>query len=157
MGGEDELLHARNALTQEIKGYGSWVSQYQVKVDRILADETPLNYDMERIGKNNLFFDSGTTITYFEQTLYDAVVGLLREKQKTVVLEGNCFTVSSENDLNQKLSQFPVLNFYFGNSLYQWHPRDYFTNDDIDSQYCLTIEKYHQNILGGTFMRNYNI
>lgn len=57
-----------------IKGSNDWSSQYNVNVTEIKVGDKVLDYDLEGLNRSSpLFFDSGTTFTYFKKDLYELV------------------------------------------------------------------------------------
>ena len=70
-----------------------------------------------------------------------------------------CFEMPSDPEKAKNVFKtFPPIKFYFEDLEYNWYPKDYFAPDlDKSTLMCLGIGMLRNVILGGTFMRNYDI
>lgn len=156
MNGESEELNAENAMTQIIPIRRDKQLYFVVNLNGILVGEEVLKHRFSLLNKiSPFFFDSGSNFTFFESDLYDKLVGLIRKQQKRQILFGNCFIKNGEESSEEVFQNFPLLHLDLEEAIYTWFPRDYFY--EAEDKFCLAFDEGIQNILGSSFMRNYNL
>ena len=118
------------------------------------------------------FIDSGTTISYFPNEIYDEIMkefnsicNKLKGKCgtfKNVENLGYCATFENEEDKKKALDEYwPNIFFYFEGHTYNLTANDYYYDyvDEIRSGACLGFEgeRASKITLGGTFMHGHDI
>ena len=155
----------------------SWNDQYKVDLKDIQISEESIGApESELKTKGGPFFDSGTTLTYFPRALKNSMTDAISsfcDADKVNRCGGlgykKCynFAPTKENPTPESFfDSFPPVSFLFDDGLgglsnYTWYANDYYFLDKEYSTYqswCLSVEEYSGGIiLGGTFMRNYDI
>lgn len=160
-------LHLPGAIKQTIlPSKLRWSDIYTVSLSGIQVNDFALHYDFEAFGQNpgQVFFDTGTTFTYFSDELYgkwkDAITlfcALAPANCAGANEYENCFDFAATNlTAADAIRTFPNTTFTFnGNVEYTWYAQDYFVRND--DTYCIGVKPLKDVILGANFMRNYDI
>ena len=91
--------------------------------------------------KFNIFIDSGTTISYINNKIFDEILELMKEECKKYEGSeacgkykyhsdfGHCFYFDSIDKLNYAINNYwPIINFYLDGYDYKWRPQNYVFN-----------------------------
>lgn len=98
-------------------------------------------------GENNIFIDSGTTISYFNKNVSEEIIHIMEEECKKFnkkeacgnfkydSIFGYCYYFNNTNDLNYAVKNYwPTIHFNLEGYDYRWTPENYvfnLTNDTI--------------------------
>ena len=143
-----------------------WKDIYVASLSSIVLEGENVQYDFKQFESSpgKVFFDSGTTYTYFSDELFDSwkksFSDFCKRAPKNCNGENeykNCYDVKQDNGgLEKFLSTFPPAVFTFNGKVpYYWYPQDYFSDTDVNV--CIGIKPLKDLILGANFMRNYDI
>ncbi|KNA09451.1 hypothetical protein SOVF_153530 [Spinacia oleracea] len=115
-------------------------AHYNVIMESITVAGEVLKLDIETSGSDRgAIIDSGTTLAYLPDDVYDKIVNTIFAKQPSIKLhtvdgQFKCFQYSGRID-----DGFPYVTFHFENSLkLKVYPREYFfALDDGDNKWCM--------------------
>lgn len=107
--------------------------------------------------------DSGTTETSLDQHFYSALIDELKaycERGEEECGRSSFFKVCFQKNTEEDVffSSFPSIFFYFAseNVQIEWKPEDYLFKQHSE-EYCLGVSPYIQNVLAGSFFKNYDV
>ena len=114
---------------------------FGVHVKSILVKYKKLKGYKENISYNYFHIDSGTTISYFSDNIFDEILNLTKEKcrkfnktdtcgkYKYNTIFGPCFHFDIINDLNYAVKNYwPTFHFILDGYDYKWTPERYILN-----------------------------
>ena len=134
------------------------------------------NYTIENYNRwgYNIFIDSGTTISYINEKIFDEILKIMNEEcnkfEKANACGkylyhsdfGHCFYFDSVNDLDYAVYNYwPIIHFYLDGYDYEWKAENYVFNISTKSKpgACMGINKsYGTKItLGSSWMIGHDI
>ena len=159
-------LHLQGTIGRTIESHLRWDDIFSVELSKIAIDNAPVKYNYNPLRENpgKVFFDSGTTFTYFSHELFaqwklvfDQFCRLKDSHCAGYTEFSQCYDFESKNlTIEDALRTFPNQTFTFNDDLvYTWHAQDYFIFSG--SANCIGIKPLKDLILGANFMRNYDL
>jgi len=166
-------IGAAGPLVEEI----GWIpysegNQYSIHLEKVTVNGETKSFQTAR----RPFLDSGTTDVFLETSVYEFVIEQLNEfckqegkcpGEKNTKGFDTCWIRPSDQIEEHFFSLFPELVFTFSGFDFAWHPAEYLSGysqgmkpnnpEQASFYHCLSIQKYGHTILGGPFMKNYNI
>ena len=124
--------------------------------------------------KYNIFIDSGTTISYIDNTIFDEILNLMKDECKKFGKikacgsysyhsdYGHCFYFDSLEELDYAVYNYwPIIHFYLDGYDYKWKGKNYVFNISTPSKpgACMGINKYYGSkiTLGSSWMIGHDI
>ena len=111
---------------------------YKIQINSIFINDEKLeNYSSE---ENNFLLDSGATISYFNNKIFDEILNKMLEKcnsYKTGIcgsyklnsILGHCFYFNNTYELNEAIQKYwPIIHFNIEGYDYKWLPENYYFN-----------------------------
>ena len=145
---------------------------YKININYIYINDKKLEAYSE---EDNIFIlDSGSTISYFNNKLFDEITNKIFYECKAFnksgacgdykydSILGNCFYFNNTFELNESIYNYwPIISFYLGNYIYKWYPYNYYFNITSDNKIgaCMGFNKVNKkrNTLGGSWMIGHDI
>lgn len=123
---------------------------------------------------NNFILDSGATISYFNNKIFDEILNKMRQicdsfseggicgTYKLSSILGHCFYFNNTDELELAIRKYwPVIHFNIEGYDYKWLPENYFFNISTNNLTgaCMGFNKMHRkrNTLGGSWFIGHDI
>lgn len=160
-------LHLKDARTVTVSSSNlRWDDLYTVPLYSISIGDLRVDYDYSKFQMNpgKVFFDTGSTYTYFSEELFSSwkknFDRFCKRSEANCLGRShyeNCYEVQkSDFDFEKSALSFPKVTFSFGEEKdFVWHPEDYLT--EIEGAVCVGVKPMKDVIFGANFMRNYDI
>ena len=144
---------------------------YKIQINSIFINDEKLeNYSSE---ENNFLLDSGATISYFNNKIFDEILNKMLEKcnsykngicgsYKLNSILGHCFYFNNTYELNEAIQKYwPIIHFNIEGYDYKWLPENYYfniSNKNITGA-CMGFNKIYRkrNTLGGSWLIGHDI
>jgi len=144
---------------------------YKIQINSIFLNDKKLeNYSEE---ENNFLLDSGATISYFNNKIFDEILNKTLEKCKSYKnricgsyklhsILGHCFYYNNIYELNEAIQKYwPIIHFNIEGYDYKWLPENYYfniSNENIKGA-CMGFNKIYRkrNTLGGSWFIGHDI
>ena len=144
---------------------------YKIQINSIFLNDKKLeNYSEE---ENNFLLDSGATISYFNNKIFDEILNKMLEKcnsykngicgsYKLNSILGHCFYFNNTYELNEAIQKYwPIIHFNIEGYDYKWLPENYYfniSNKNITGA-CMGFNKIYRkrNTLGGSWLIGHDI
>ena len=144
---------------------GSSSNHYYLSLDEISVGGQSLaiptgTFDIQSDGSGGLIIDSGTTLTYLQQTAYDAVKKAMMSSINLPQADGS--SVGLDLCFNQQGSSnasFPSMTFHFKGADYDVPKENYLFPDSTSDIVCLAMLPSNSDfaIFGNVQQQNYQI
>ena len=145
---------------------------YKINVNSISVNNKKLeSYSKE---ENNFLLDSGATITYFNNKIFEEILDktleICKEYNKKDIcgsyklsnIYGHCFYFKNINELNRAIKKYwPIIHFNIDGYDYRWLPENYIFNITSKKSIgaCMGFYKVHKkkNTLGSSWIIGHDI
>ena len=145
---------------------------YKINVNSIFLDDKKLeSYSQE---ENNFLLDSGSTISYFNNKIFDEILKKMLEKCKSFnetnicgsyklsSILGHCFYFNDTYKLNEAIKKYwPTIHFNIEGYDYKWLPENYYFNITTANLTgaCMGFNKIYRkrSTLGGSWIIGHDI
>ena len=146
---------------------------YKININSIYVGDKKLE-SYKDYDDNNFLLDSGTTISYFNNKIFEEILNKTLEtcdyfnrtgicgSYKFNPIYGHCFYFNNIFELNEAIKKYwPIISFNIEDYIYKWYPENYYYNITSDKTIgaCMgfNIRKSKQNILGENWFINHDI
>ena len=135
IGNVEKKFHKEKIKFVEMKNNNKY---FEVNINNITVNNIKIkNYDMSKFSN---FLDSGTTLSFFPNVIYDEVISVFDSeckkfgynkcgKYEYVSDSGACYIFDNYTHLNNAIKNFwPTITFFINDYEFKWKPEYYFFN-----------------------------